>query len=252
MIPNDAPEYPKTNIKPAVPVTQVCMASCVDNEVRFINETCENFSCLQGNYANCYKSHQIIRRKISPLAVNVENLDLNVSEKTEDETELIYSPAKEFDEDFQCQNSSNVNIEIDDQIELSDCEDENWDPRILNSDPAYKELKDFVLQFQTTVPDIKKYFSSDLTLNSLQVNNLSHELFIRKVSTVLSNRRAFGPHGLYLADFDSLIGHEWLTDAVIDAMFAVIQNKCLSLGHQVVSIPVGWYFMFKVSQILFN
>ena len=103
MIPNDAPEYPKTNIKPAVPVTQVSMATCIGNELRFINETCKNFGCLQGSYANCDKSHQIIQRKISPLEVYVENPNLNMSETNEDEIELINSPAKEFDDDFKCQ-----------------------------------------------------------------------------------------------------------------------------------------------------
>jgi len=74
-----------------------------------------------------------------------------------------------------------------------------------------------------------------------------HDTFLNMVSNLISNERSFGPRELFLDDFNQLNGTKWANDKLIDAMFDVIQRKCLSLGEPVVAIPVAWYYFLMVS-----
>ena len=248
LIPTDAPESSKEVMKPLVPVTQVGMARCIDNEIRLINEVCENACCLEGHYEKCNKSHQVIKRSVKPSngQEDVPEND-NSSFSAEDETEMIHKPLYEFDHDFKYQDAVKTDIESDQEIELSDSEDELNDSirneRRSNMESSLEKLKRFILQI-----DIKEYLSNDLTMKELKPHNLNHESFIRHMSGVLSNQNTFGSRGFYLEDLDSLTGTEWLTDTVMDAMLSIIQNKALSLGNPVVSIPCLWFYVYKVCQ----
>ena len=135
-------------------------------------------------------------------------------------------------------------ITSDHEIELSDSEDDF--PLSRNSTYSFESnmnaLRQVVLQYP-----VKSYFSTDQSLLELEINTDYRDSLSNMVSNVMSNERSFGPRELFLEDFNRLNGTNWANDKVIDAMFDVVQRKCLSLGEPVIAIPVAWYYFLTVS-----
>ena len=240
------------------------MARFIKNEYFFINEVCENICCLQGQYEICEQNHQILRRNSSlPKSEDLNHHeDLNSSSpKSEDlnyhedlnssldEVERIYEPFEEFDRDFEHQDFANIDYQSDKEIEVDIDLEEDISDHAHGSDPMDFDANLDHLKHLISNNNLKPYFSTNITLCELKMNDSNYNVFIRRISAVLSNRRTFGQHGLYLDDFNTLNGTEWISDCIVDAMLSIIQKKCLSVGNPVVSIPVAWFYFHQVNFI---
>ena len=226
------------------------MATFRQGEYWFLSEVCSNLCCVLGEFEKCNKSHQILKRKIQTHQNGSEIEEIpsqapKIDEETDHDDEILNcQPRFEFDNDFEFNESTYCEIKSDNEIELSDNDDDF--PVSRNSTYSFDSDMNALRQAVLKYP-VKRYFSTDQSLLELEINADYHDSFSNMVSNSLSNERSFGPRELYLNDFTRLNGTNWANDKVMDAMFDIVQRKCCSLGIPVVAIPVAWYYFFTVS-----
>ena len=229
---------------------RVLMTQYKNNEFMFVNESCIDSDCLNGDYDKCNRNHQIIKRS-SNTSTNVST-DESTNELQEDKTEVNYEPKWEFALNFKIDSSINLDKSVDEIVEISDCEDNfgGLVPDIGNDsyDSEYEskiiDLRQFVRKY-----DFRSYFSTDETITELDIPNHEADLFDQKLRNIISNDRSFGDRGYYLEDLDCLNLSEEFNDKIVDGMLEIVQNKSLATGNAVLAIPCAWYYMYTVGYI---
>ena len=217
------------------------MAQFKNNEFWFVDESCTESDCLNGDFDICSKKHQILKRN----AFELDNIDENQSNEnnSEQETEINSLPKDEFDSDFNFEDHIDHIQESDEVIELSDYEDDDSDSMSLNGSNLSKiiSFRRFVRKYE-----LASYFSTNQTMSEIDTSNVDFDDFDRKLHGILANERSFGDRGFYPEDFKCLERSNWLNDKILDSMLEIIQNKCLSTGNAVLAIPCLWFNLYTV------
>lgn len=230
--------------KPSVPVMSVSMAQFKNNEFWFVNESCTESDCLNGDFHICSKKHQILKRDSFELCDESQKQSNHKNE--EPEPQMNFLPKHEFDSDFNFEDNIDNIEELNEVIEISDFEEDSDEADSMNDSYISK-----IISFRRFIRTygISSYFSTNSTITEIEASNVDFDDLDRKLNQILTNGRSFGERGFYPEDFECLEGSNWLNDKIVDSMLEVIQNKCLSTGNAVLAIRCIWFTIYTVIHI---
>ena len=221
--------------RPTVPVKRVSMCRFRNGEFWFLKDGCLDKKCLDGDYHLCSKKHQIMKRNAT------EESSSNEPPISESHVELNFQPKMELLDDLVSQVNS---ASLDECIELSDYSDDSEDERghFVDYDTQVAELRRFMMKYD----HVMSFFSTNMTLNEVDLKNLNFELFDNKLDALLTNERPFGSSEYYPDSLNRLNGNRWLDDKIMDEFFTIISKKCRSCGKPVVAISTHWFNSYQV------
>lgn len=237
IIPEAYPSSKKLMFRPTVPVKRVSMCRYRNGEFWFLKDGCLDRNCLDGNYHLCSKNHQIMKRNSNELSSSTE------TSIPESHAELNFQPKVELCDKFDLVPHMNT-ASLDECIELSDYSDDSDDEHedFADYDTQVAELRNFMMKYDHVMP----FFSTDMTLKEVYLENLNFQLFDNKLNALLSNDRSFGSAEYFPDSFNRLNGNRWIDDKVIDECFRIISKKCQSCGKAVVAISSHWFPYYQV------